>query len=83
MVTNDFNEIDLMNEESELDEVKKSVKSDWGKIMAAGLENIISRNPKILTAGFGVPEEVVRQAFNEQKPTRKIKCPMDGCCREI
>lgn len=83
MVTNDMSEIELTDEVSELDEAKNIKKSEWGEVLAAGIESVIKRNPKILTEGFGVPKEVVKQVLKEEQAPYKRKCPVDGCNREF
>lgn len=83
MAENDIQEVDLMEEELEqadYNEVKEDIAFKWDEILGAGIDNILKRNQKILTEGFGVPKELVSKIFKEKeiKPPHS-KCPVLGC----
>lgn len=59
-------EEELKESDAELGSLEKDSKSkigNWGEILGAAAENLVRRNPKILTEGFGVPMDVVKKVF--------------------
>ncbi len=82
MITNDTSELELTDEVSEFDSVVNIEKSKWSKVLSAGIENFIKRNPKLLSEGFGVSKEVVDELIKTGQESHKMKCSCSRCSKE-